>query len=89
MDLDNMTNNLYKTAGKTILDNAISIISSNVEALALQRRIVELLGIPEYLEKYDEEFTKAVDEQSNRFSKMDMSEIIAFMKNEIERMNNK
>lgn len=89
MDFDTLTNDLHKMTAKPILDNAIAGSRNNVESLALHRRTVELLGIPEYLEKYDEEFTRVVDEQSNRFSKMDMNDVLAFMKDEIERMNNK
>lgn len=86
MDLNNTTNDLHKILCKPALDNSIEIMHHNVEMLALQRRTIELLGVEEHLDIYDIEFTKTVDEQYEKFAKMDMKDLMAYMKNSLENM---
>lgn len=86
MDLNNMTNDLHEILCKPALDNSIEIMRHNVEMLALQRRTIELLGVKEHLDKYDAEFTKTVDEQYEKFAKMNMNDLMMYMKSRLETM---
>lgn len=66
---------LYKDA----LDNTLDTMKTSVEALAVCRRTIELMGVPEILDEYDIKFSKAVDQYSEMIGKMDMFELSKFL----------
>jgi len=66
---------LYKDA----LDNTLDTMNTSVESLAVCRKTIELMGVPEILEEYDIKFSKAVDHYSEMIGKMDMFELTKFL----------
>lgn len=87
MDINKIISNAHEGMCAPILDNAIEIMHRNVESLALQRRTIELLGIPEHLDRYDTEITKKIDEETARFANMDMADLMRYMRRQILKLD--
>ena len=66
---------LYKDA----IDRTLDTMKTSVEALAVCRRTIELIGVPEILNEYDIKFSKAVDHYSEMINNMDMFELTKFL----------
>ena len=66
---------LYKDA----IDRTLDTMKTSVEALAVCRRTIELMEVPEILEDYDIKFSESIDHYSEMISKMDMYELTKFL----------
>lgn len=66
---------IYKDA----IDRTLDTMKTSVEALAVCRRTIDLIGVPEILEEYDIKFSKSIDHYSEMINKMDIFELTKFL----------